>query len=180
MKSWKPALFEGAISGSAASVLSAAFLALAGHRECGHHPAAPVNAISHWIWDEAALREDGASARHTLAGFLIHHAASIWWGVWHARAWGTRPNSKRPLPALAGAATAAAVACFVDYRMTPERLTPGFEHRLSSRALLGVYACFAVGLALGSMAVPAAQEQRRRGADRPRRGSPWQRAAARR
>jgi hypothetical protein len=180
MKSWKPALFEGAISGSAASVLSAAFLALAGHRECGHHPAAPVNAISHWIWDEAALREDGASARHTLAGFLIHHAASIWWGVWHARAWGTRPNSKRPLPALAGAATAAAVACFVDYRMTPERLTPGFEHRLSSRALLGVYACFALGLALGSMAVPAAQEQRRRGADRARRGSPWQRAAARR
>jgi hypothetical protein len=72
------------------------------------------------------------------------------------------------------------VACFVDYRMTPERLTPGFEHRLSSRALLGVYACFAVGLALGSMAVPAAQEQRRRGADRPRPGSPWQRAAARR
>jgi hypothetical protein len=180
MKSWKPALFEGAISGSAASVLSAAFLALAGHRECGHHPAAPVNAISHWIWDEAALREDGASARHTLAGFLIHHAASIWWGVWHARAWGTRPNSKRPLPALAGAATVAAVACFVDYRMTPARLTPGFEHRLSSRALLGVYACFALGLALGSMAVPAAQEQRRRGADRARRGSPWQRAAARR
>jgi hypothetical protein len=153
MRSWTPALREGAISGSVASVLSAAFLALAGHRECGHHPAAPVNAISHWIWDEAALREDGASARHTLSGYLIHHGASVWWGVWHARVWGTRPIAKRPMPALAGAAAAAAVACFVDYRMTPERLRPGFEHRLSTRALLGVYACFALGLALGSLAV---------------------------
>jgi hypothetical protein len=160
MPSWKAALREGAISGSLASVLSAAFLALAGERECRHHPAAPVNAISHWIWDEPALREDGASARHTLAGFAIHHAASIWWGVWHAKAWGTREVAKRPVPALAGAAAAAAIACFVDYRMTPERLTPGFEHRLSSRALLGVYACFALGLALGSMAVPPARRER--------------------
>jgi hypothetical protein len=45
--------------------------------------------------------------------------------------------------------------------MTPERLTPGFEHRLSTRALLGVYACFAIGLALGSMAVPPDERVRR-------------------
>ena len=56
------------------------------------------------------------------------------------------------MAAAAGAVTAAAVACFVDYRLTPRRLTPGFEHRLSSKALLAVYACFAVGLAIGSMA----------------------------
>jgi hypothetical protein len=161
MQSWIPALREGAISGSVASVLSAAFLALAGHRECRHHPAAPVNAISHWIWDEPAFRADGASARHTLAGYAIHHAASVWWGVWHAKAWGTRAAAKRPLPALAGAAAAAAVACFVDYRMTPERLRPGFEHRLSTASLLGVYASFALGLALGSMAVPPAGRQQR-------------------
>lgn len=160
MSPWKAALREGAISGSVASLTSAVFLAVAGRREC-RHPAAPVNAISHWIWDEPALHEDGASARHTLAGYAIHHAASIWWGVWHALAWGTRAGAKRPLPALAGGAAAAAVACFVDLRMTPDRLTPGFEHRLSNRALLGVYGCFALGLALASMAVPPAGPERR-------------------
>jgi hypothetical protein len=154
MSTWKQALREGAISGSVASVLSAAFLLLAGYREC-RHPAAPVNAISHWIWDRAAFDEDGTSARHTLAGYLIHHTASVWWGVWHAKAWGTRPQAKRPVPALLGGAAAAAVACFVDYRMTPERLTPGFEHRLSTKAMVGVYACFALGIAVGSMAVAA-------------------------
>jgi len=35
--------------------------------------------------------------------------------------------------------------------MTPQRLTPGFEHRLSTPALLEVYTSFALGLALGSM-----------------------------
>lgn len=62
-----------------------------------------------------------------------------------------RPAAKKPLPAIAGAAAAAAVAYFVNYRLTPERLTPGFEHRLSRKSMTAVYACFALGLALGSM-----------------------------
>ncbi|HSV79850.1 MAG TPA: hypothetical protein VLK85_11705 [Ramlibacter sp.] len=41
---------------------------------------------------------------------------------------------------------ASAVACFVDYRLTPKRLTPGFEHRLGKPELANVYACFALGL----------------------------------
>ena len=32
-----------------------------------------------------------------------------------------------------------------------ESLTPGFEHRLSRQSLLGVYAAFAAGLALGGL-----------------------------
>lgn len=161
---WKQALREGAVSGSVASVLSAAALVLEARREAGA-PAAGLNAISHWIWDTPALHEDCASARHTMSGYLIHHAASIWWGTWHARLWGARPAAKRPVPALLGAAAASAIACAVDYRMTPERLTPGFEHRLSSRALFAVYAAFALGLALGSLAVPAAQLAAREGGD---------------
>lgn len=151
MDFWKQALREGIISGSIASLSSTAALALAGRRERGDM-AAPINAVSHWFWDRRALRADGPSLRHTLTGFLIHHGASIFWGTLHARAWGSRPQAKEPAPALAGAAAAAAIACFVDYRLTPRRLTPGFEHRLSSRAMLAVYVCFALGLAAGSMA----------------------------
>ena len=150
MTSCKQALREGAVAGSVASLLSTAALARAGPRENGY-AAAPVNAISHWIWGPPAFRVNRTTLRHTLAGYLIHHAASVFWGVLHALAWGVQPQAKRPLPALVGAAAAAAAAYFVDYRMTPERLTPGFEHRLSTRALVTVYASFALGLALGSI-----------------------------
>ena len=158
MPTWKAALREGAVSGSVAGILSTVALAIAGLRQNGAC-AAPVNAISHWVWDRPALQEDGTSARHTLTGYLIHHGASIWWGTLHARAWGARAQAKRPGPALIGATAAAAVACFVDYKLTPERLTPGFEHRLSTGAMLAVYGSFALGLALASMAVPAARER---------------------
>jgi hypothetical protein len=151
MSPWKQALREGTIAGSVASVASTAALLVAGRGENGH-AAAPVNAISHWVWDHPALHKDRPSLRHTLIGYLVHHGASIFWGTLHARAWGCRPAAKKPLPAIAGAAAAAAVACFVDYRLTPARLTPGFEHRLSRKSMMAVYACFALGLALGSMA----------------------------
>jgi hypothetical protein len=150
MRSWRSTLREGFIAGSVASILSVAALLVAGRRG-PQRPAAPVNAISHWLWGDGALHQDEPSLRHTASGYLIHHAASVFWGVLHARAWGERAEAKRPLPALAGAAVAAGVACFVDFRMTPHRLTPGFEHRLSRPALAGVYTCFAIGLALGSL-----------------------------
>jgi hypothetical protein len=157
----KHALHEGVVAGSVASILSTLALVLAGHRQNGAC-AAPVNAISHWLWDRRALREDGVDARHTATGYLIHHVASIWWATWHSLAWGGRPQAKRPAPALVGASVAAAVACFVDFKLTPKRLTPGFEHRLSTGALLGVYACFGLGLALASMAMRPAPEHRLR------------------
>ena len=150
MRSWDNTLREAMIAGGIASVLSTVALMVAGRRE-PRRPAAPVNAISHWVWGRPALRVDGADLRHTLLGYLIHHAASLFWATWHARLWGERPEAKRPLPALAGAAVASSVACFVDFRLTPQRLTPGFEHRLSRRAIAGVYASFAVALAIGSL-----------------------------
>lgn len=150
MRSWKPTLREGLVAGTFASVVSAAALVAFGRRQTGS-AAAPVNAVSHWLWGDAALHADRPTLRHTLVGILIHQAASVFWGVLHARAWGERPQAKQPLAAAAGAAAATGIAYFVDYQLTPKRLTPGFEHRLDGPAMAGVYACFAVGLALGSM-----------------------------
>jgi hypothetical protein len=146
---WKQALAEGALSGSIASVTSTLYLAWAGRRRST--AAAPVNATSHWFFGDPALREDRLTLRHTLTGYAIHHAASVFWGVLHARFWAARPQNKRPLPALAGSVAAASAACFVDYRLTPKRLTPGFEHRLDRPELAGVYACFAAGLLVGTL-----------------------------
>jgi len=164
MNPWTRALREGLVTGSIASVASTIVLALAGRRENGH-AAAPVNAVSHWFWDRESLDVDEPTARHTLTGYLVHHGASVFWGTLHARAWGLHERNKRPLPAVAGCVAASAVACFVDYNLTPRRLTPGFEHRLSRRSMALVYAGFGAGLLLGTQllrrrAAPASRPTR--------------------
>jgi hypothetical protein len=52
----------------------------------------------------------------------------------------------------------AAVAYFVDYRLTPRRLMPGYERRISGRSLLAVYASLAAGLALGGALLRLARD----------------------
>lgn len=151
MSTWKEAFREGLVSGSLASLLSAGYLALAGWRR--GEPAAPVNAVSHWFFGDRALRREEPTLRYTLTGYLIHHGASLFWAVLHAKAWGTRRIAKQPLPAAIGAAATASMASFVDYQLTPKRLTPGFEHRLGKPEMVNVYACFALGLMIGSMLV---------------------------
>ena len=140
---------EGLVSGSLASLFSAAYLAWAGWRR--GVPAAPVNAVSHWFFGDRSLVQDEPSWRYTLTGYFTHHVAGIFWGVLHAKLWGTKAIAKQPLPAAAGAVAAAGIACFVDYQLTPRRLTPGFEHRLAKPDMTAVYACFALGLLAGSL-----------------------------
>jgi hypothetical protein len=149
MITWKQALREAAVSGSIASVLSAAYLVRAGERR--DQPAAPVNAVSHWFFGRRSLQRDEPSLLYTLTGYLTHHAASLFWAAIHAKLWGARQEAKRPLPAAAGAVAAAGAACFVDYQLTPKRFTPGFEHRLARPEMARVYACFALGLMIGSL-----------------------------
>lgn len=149
MTTWKQALREGAVSGTFASLFSAAWLAFAGYRR--GTTAAPFNAVSHWFYGERSLEQDEPSWTYTASGYVTHHLASIFWGVLHAKVWGARPEAKKLLPAAAGAAAAAGVACFVDYELTPRRFTPGFEHRLARPDMGAVYACFAAGLLVGSL-----------------------------
>jgi formate-dependent nitrite reductase membrane component NrfD len=146
---WKQALREGAVTGSLASILSTAVLALAGARQ-NRSAAAPINAASHWIWGDESLREDRLTLRHTLLGLLTQHAASIFWAALYSRIYGHRPEAKQWPQALAGAATTCAIAGVVDYMVVPKRLTPGYEHRLSTSAMVAVYAALAAGFALGA------------------------------
>jgi hypothetical protein len=151
MNTWNNALREGLLSGTLASLLSTAALAVTGRRETGH-AAAPTNAVSHWLWDQEALHENRPTLRHTLVGYLVHHGAAVMWATLYAKL-RRQGAANEPLEAATGAATTAAVAAFVDFKLTPERLTPGFEHRLSVPSLVAVYALFAAGIALGAMAM---------------------------
>lgn len=149
MKTWTQALQAALISGAVASLASTLVLSLRGKRENGT-PYGANNAISHWVWgDEAACRDD-FSVRHTIVGYTIHHASSTFWATFYEKYF-SRRQTQQVAPALLGGLTVAAAACFVDYRLTPHRLQPGYEMRLSKRSLLLVYAAFGLGLAACDM-----------------------------
>ncbi|MGK2953405.1 MAG: hypothetical protein ACSLEZ_13630, partial [Thiobacillus sp.] len=120
------ALGRGLVSGSIAAVASTVVLVIQSKKEAKSALSAQ-NAVSHWIWGEEAKHQHELSVRHTVLGYAIHHASAVFWGVIYER-W---VRSKRPLspPAeLLRASAFATVANFVDYRLTPHRLKPGFEH----------------------------------------------------
>ena len=147
----RAAVRTGLIAGAMASVVSTLALALAGRRETGS-VVAPTNAISHWLWRGEAFAVDRPTLRHTVVGYAIHHLTSTFWAVLYAWLHGNRREAQTLPKAVAGATAAAAVACAVDYTVTPKRLTPGFEHRLSTGAMALVYGAFAIGLAAGCLA----------------------------
>lgn len=146
---------QALVSGAVASVLSTAVLALCGQIE-NRRPAGPINGPSQWLYGRRAARVRQPSLRHTLTGFLVHHAMATGWAFLHERTFGEhkaqQPFSKR----LGRAAVTATVANIVDFQLTPKRLRPGFETQLSRKSLLAVYATFAVGLAL---VAPAARSR---------------------
>ena len=150
MSHWKTALGEGAVSGTVAGRLSTAVLAIAGRREAGS-AAAPINAVSHWLWGDESLHAQEPSLRHTLTGFVTNHLAAIFWAMLYSGAYGHRSDAKRLPQAIAGGVATSAVAYVVDYHLVPQRLTPGYEHRISPGALLATYGALAAGLALGAL-----------------------------
>lgn len=150
MDTWKSATQRGLVSGATASLLSTAALAALGKATDGS-AYGPTNATSHWLWGDKAARRDGPSLRYTLPGYLIHHASATFWAVLFERLMGRQLDRKDPVATLQAATAASAVACFVDYQMTPERLKPGYEKRLSRPSLALVYGAFALGLAAGAL-----------------------------
>lgn len=148
MKNWSDALRDGMLSGALAAATTVGVLALCGRRERGS-AAAPLNAVSHVYWGDRALRQDRATLRYTGAGLATHVAAALLWGVLYEKLLGER--RPRPLSRLVrDTAAASAAIATVDFGLVPERLTPGFEHRLSTPSLLGVYAALGLGLAAGT------------------------------
>ena len=145
-KTWRQTMHDAWVSGSAASIASTVCLSLAGKAEL-NRLAAPINGPSQWVWGRHAPYENRFSLQYTLVGYLIHHAASVFWAILHEK---LRQQMARADPATAAIVSAAATttaAYVVDFNFTPKRLTPGFEHRLSKGALLMVYGSFAIGLA---------------------------------
>lgn len=146
MKTWTQSVRDALVTGTSASALSTAVLAALGARQSSG-AAGPINAISHWYWGEEAARTDEIDVKHTLAGFITHEMAAIFWAVFFERFFGERA-ARDTQAAFVGAGITAAMAATIDYTITPKRLTPGYEKRLSPWSLVLVYGAFALGLAL--------------------------------
>jgi len=143
-RTWSYAGYPGLLSG----LVSAAALLWRGSSEL-RRAVAPINAPSHWVWGSRALRANQASWRYTGLGTATHLASAMLWGALFDA---LRRRRKRltTANAMADAAVVTATAACVDFVVVPKRLTPGFEHRLSKRGLIWVYAGFGVGLVMGA------------------------------
>lgn len=148
---WRRAFNRALVSGSAANAASALALAVCSKVE-EDSAAGALNGPSQWVWGEAEAYTREATAKHTLTGYVIHHAMSIAWGTVHERVFGERVAEKSAARCCIDAATTAAVAYVADYYIAPPRLRPGFRKHLGPRSIFVVYAAFAVGLAASSIA----------------------------
>lgn len=147
MKTWSRALRDGMVSGSVASITSTAVLA--GRSEIENRtPYAPTNAISHWLWGNRALHQDRPSTRYTLLGYATHHASAILWATIYEKIFGDQADQGQVASAVVGGEAVAVLACFVDYQLTPQRLQPGYEARLSKRSLGLMYGVLGLSFAL--------------------------------
>lgn len=141
-----------AMESVAAGMLSTAALMLLGRRENGS-AAAPLNATSHIVWGDSAAAVDRPDWKHTAVGQVLHHASSFFWGAMFEALQARRARRARRTVAgvLTDAAVTTGVAAVVDLKLVPKRLTPGFEKRLSGRALTMTYGALAAGLVIGGL-----------------------------
>jgi hypothetical protein len=143
-------MLRATVSGTTASLASTAVLVLRDQHE-RDDPIGPINGPSQWIWGKPSARCGGFSVRRTLTGYLIHQAESVFWATFYEK-WRMEDHQRgSAIDPLKPAVAISTAACFVDYLIAPERLSPGFERQLSWRSLSIVYAALACGLTAGAM-----------------------------
>ena len=138
----RAALFSGAVG----SIATTATLSVCGALERGD-PVSPSNGPSQWVWGRRAAFARGASLRHTVVGYVIHHATAVMWATVFERLRRKRPDATGTIVA---AAATSALAYVVDYKVVPQRLQPGFDAQVSRPALGAFYVTFAAALAIAA------------------------------
>ena len=144
---WSDSLRSATRSGAIAAGATAACVAVAGARDSGN-AVAPLNATSHIAWGETAADVEHIDAKHTLTGIALHAGACVFWATFYEKWFGRAADRGEVGTALLGGAAVAVAAYVTDYHVVPQRLTPGWEARISNRSLAAVYTVLALSLPL--------------------------------
>lgn len=140
----KNSLIVGGIA-SAATTMAAIVFSRAEKKP----PVAAINAVSHIAWGDSAFGEEKPTIKHTATGAVLNAAAVTSWSMLLQL---VLPKKNRNLTdTLAKTAAVTAAAYVIDYHVVPQRLTPGFEEKLSKKALFGIYTVMAISMALASV-----------------------------
>src|SRR4051794_21295786 len=151
--SWRRIGLSALVTGTAASIVSTAALALLARAE-GKSAVQPTNATSHWLHGDRAASHRELDAAHTLVGYATHHASALFWAV-PFEAWLAARPPRTTAELLCDACAMSAIAAAIDYGVTPKRLTPGWELVLSRRSMAATYGAMALGLAAGALVARA-------------------------
>jgi hypothetical protein len=149
MDRWMRIGLAALVTGTAASIISTAALALLARGE-GKSAFQPTNATSHWLHGDRAASHREPDAAHTLVGYATHHVSTLFWAV-PFEAWLAFQPPRTATGLLRDACAMSAIAAAIDYGATPKRLTPGWELVLSKRSMAATYGAMALGLAAGAL-----------------------------
>jgi hypothetical protein len=153
MDRWLRIGLSALVTGTAASIVSTAALALLAQGE-GKSAFQPTNATSHWLHGNGAASHREADAVHTLIGYATHHASALFWAV-PFEAWLAARPPRTTAGLLRDACAMSAIAAAIDYGVMPKRLTPGWELVLSKRSIAATFGAMALGLAAGALVARA-------------------------
>ena len=151
IRSWNEIAADSLVTGAIAAATTTATAALCGQLEDGR-PVGPVNAVSHILWGDSAARRTQLSVKHTLTGAALNAAAVTSWAFVQEAVFGRKRRRATIGEAALEGAAISTLAYVTDYHVVPDRLTPGFEKRLSNKSLATIYGVLAVSLAASALA----------------------------
>ena len=141
-------LRQSCLTGTASGLLMSVVVGMVSRLTIGRS-APGLNAISHIVWGEKAVRQPMWTLRYTATGLLLNQVACLFWAGCYEALW-RRHRSHRVMSSAADAVTIALLAYVVDYHMIPKRFTPGFEFVFPKKLFAVLYLGLAGALFAGS------------------------------
>lgn len=133
------------VVGSIVCVATLVAAAVRGRIDSGN-AVAPINATSHVVFGPEAGDVGVPDLKHTPLGVAINAGASVFWAAIYQQLFDRDGQRGGLITSVLGGAAVAALAYLVDYRLIPQRLTPGWEYRVSGRSLTMIFGAMALSL----------------------------------
>ena len=150
LKNGKQAAIDGAQVGKWVGPLSLAAASVCGWIE-NRDAISPVNAVSHVVFGDEAFEQSTPSLKYTMTAVALNDSACLSWATIFQWLFGDAADKGNVPFALLGGALVSTGAYMVDYKIVPQRLTPGFEKHISGRSLAVVYVVLGLSMALVSL-----------------------------